>query len=325
MQWALRGGRPSASERKCPGSLRGPAWPWPQPGSGETCPVQCSLCTHPPKLLRPHLTRRLPAQTPAQTAPALTPAPFLRDLRQGPHPGLGDGQLGRISRSPASCWSARNSCSVTVPTRSQAPGHPRCSDRVEGAQCGCEWPAPQSPEGIPGQEGGSPPPPPLLNGSPHTPGRSGRSPKGPLVGEMPRTMQSNRKLICSPSAEDRKKTPAPAERPDRVSLARAQGACRVGSGPRAVDGHRSQSKPASCPHTRAVSPEHLLAPVLVAQATRRLPRPRGSSPASPGYRAATGQQRESCLLALVSRLSRELGWLLEDGGAGQKPRNSTLF
>lgn len=55
----------------------------------------------------------------------------------------------------------------------------------------------------------------------HTPGRTGRSPKGPLVGEMPRTMQSNRKLICSPSAEDRKKTPAPAgDRP--VSLARAQ-------------------------------------------------------------------------------------------------------
>lgn len=159
MQWALRGGRPSVSERKCPGSLRGPVWPWPQPGSGETCPVQCSLCTHPLKLLRPHLTRRLPAQTPAQTAPALTPAPFLRDLRQGPHPGLGNGQLGRISRSPASCWSARNSCSVTVPTRSRAPGHPRCSDRVEGAQCGCEWPAPWSPEGIPGQEGGSPPPP----------------------------------------------------------------------------------------------------------------------------------------------------------------------
>lgn len=44
-----------------------------------------------------------------------------------------------------------------------------------------------------------------------TPGRTGRSPKGPLVGEMPRTMQSKRKLICSPSAEDRKKTPAPAE------------------------------------------------------------------------------------------------------------------
>lgn len=39
-------------------------------------------------------------------------------------------------------------------------------------------------------------------------GRTGRSPNGPLVGEMPRTMQSNRKLICSPSAEDKKKTPA---------------------------------------------------------------------------------------------------------------------
>ena len=45
----------------------------------------------------------------------------------------------------------------------------------------------------------------------HSPGRTGRNPKGPLVGEMPRTMQSNRKLIWSPSVEDRKKTPAPAQ------------------------------------------------------------------------------------------------------------------
>lgn len=61
-----------------------------------------------------------------------------------------------------------------------------------------------------GQPTGPGVPPPTQATLPHAPGRSGRSPKGPLVGEMPRTMQSNRKLICSPSAEDRKKTPAPA-------------------------------------------------------------------------------------------------------------------
>lgn len=61
-----------------------------------------------------------------------------------------------------------------------------------------------------GQPTGPGVPPPTQATLLHAPGRSGRSPKGPLVGEMPRTMQSNRKLICSPSAEDRKKTPAPA-------------------------------------------------------------------------------------------------------------------
>lgn len=30
-----------------------------------------------------------------------------------------------------------------------------------------------------------------------------------MLGAMPLTMQSNRKLICSPSEQDRKKTPAP--------------------------------------------------------------------------------------------------------------------
>ncbi|TNN67873.1 hypothetical protein EYF80_021842 [Liparis tanakae] len=40
---------------------------------------------------------------------------------------------------------------------------------------------------------------------------TGRSPKGPLVGETPRTMQSNRKLICSLSADASRKTPAPVE------------------------------------------------------------------------------------------------------------------
>lgn len=43
------------------------------------------------------------------------------------------------------------------------------------------------------------------------PGKTGRSPKGPRVGEMPLTMQSNRKLICSLSADASRKTPAPAE------------------------------------------------------------------------------------------------------------------
>lgn len=43
------------------------------------------------------------------------------------------------------------------------------------------------------------------------PGKTGRSPKGPLVGEMPLTMQSNRKLICSLSADASRKTPAPVE------------------------------------------------------------------------------------------------------------------
>ncbi|KAB1282465.1 hypothetical protein Cadr_000002347 [Camelus dromedarius] len=65
--------------------------------------------------------------------------------------------------------------------------------------------------GFPGQREGSPPGSPHPAMLPHEPGRTGRSPKGPLVGEMPRTMQSNRKLIRSPSAEDKKKTPAPAD------------------------------------------------------------------------------------------------------------------
>lgn len=43
----------------------------------------------------------------------------------------------------------------------------------------------------------------------YRPGRTGRSPKGPLVGEMPRTTQSNRKLICSLSADVSRNTPAP--------------------------------------------------------------------------------------------------------------------
>lgn len=66
---------------------------------------------------------------------------------------------------------------------------------------------------------------------PHTPGRTGRSPKGPLVGEMPRTMQSNRKLICSPSAEDRKKTPAPVGTGLSAWRGTEGGARRVGEGP----------------------------------------------------------------------------------------------
>jgi len=45
----------------------------------------------------------------------------------------------------------------------------------------------------------------------NSPGRTGLSPNGPLLGDMPRTMQSNKKLICSPSAHARKKTPAPTE------------------------------------------------------------------------------------------------------------------
>lgn len=63
----------------------------------------------------------------------------------------------------------------------------------------------------PGGRSGRPPTQPADRPSRHTPGRTGRSPKGPLVGETPRTMQSNRKLMRSPSEEDRKKTPAPAE------------------------------------------------------------------------------------------------------------------
>lgn len=42
-----------------------------------------------------------------------------------------------------------------------------------------------------------------------SPGRVGRNPWGVLLGVMPLTMQSNRKLICSPSEQDKKKTPAP--------------------------------------------------------------------------------------------------------------------
>lgn len=49
------------------------------------------------------------------------------------------------------------------------------------------------------------------------PGKMGRSPNGPLLGQMPLTMQSNRKLICSPSADARRKTPAPVNK--RSSLA----------------------------------------------------------------------------------------------------------
>lgn len=41
------------------------------------------------------------------------------------------------------------------------------------------------------------------------PGRAGGRPCGVLLGDMPLTMQSNRKLICSPSEHDKKKTPAP--------------------------------------------------------------------------------------------------------------------
>lgn len=75
--------------------------------------------------------------------------------------------------------------------------------------------------------------------SPHAPGRTGRSPQGPLVGERPRTMQSNRKLICSPSAEDRKKTPAPAgdrrvSRPEHRWLAPPQGGSGAGNLSRAT-------------------------------------------------------------------------------------------
>lgn len=42
-----------------------------------------------------------------------------------------------------------------------------------------------------------------------SPGSEGLRPWGVLLGVMPRTMQSNRKLICSPSEQDKKKTPAP--------------------------------------------------------------------------------------------------------------------
>lgn len=44
------------------------------------------------------------------------------------------------------------------------------------------------------------------------PGKTGRSPNGPLVGEMPLTMQSNKRLICSLSADASRKTPAPGRR-----------------------------------------------------------------------------------------------------------------
>lgn len=145
------------------------------------------------------------------------------NLEPGPWPTLGHGAA-QVSGSLA-----RSSCST------RWPGAPRQPSPTEKGLH--PWSLPARPAPMASQlhvGAGRRPRDPATDHGPHTPGRTGRSPQGPLVGERPRTMQSNRKLICSPSAEDRKKTPAPAgdrrvSRPERRWVAPPQGGSGAGN------------------------------------------------------------------------------------------------
>lgn len=106
---------------------------------------------------------------------------------------------------------------------------------------------------------------------------------------MPRTMQSNRKLIWSPSAEDRKKTPAPEW--GGQTLLSAWPRASVAWDPCGVGVGRQMEAPAEAKQTHESPPQPLhqgdasLFPTTEnaqlaqeAAATRGSPRPEGTGP-----------------------------------------------